>query len=522
MPSHVSRETCKARSGSITRGGTIIRISTLLVCACAALVAAGAARSGLTVGVSEDRGKDVNPQAFVATMQDLGFTQNRASIVWDPAQPDTIGGAQEISQWLPVLQGAGIRVVFSIAPKSARDITGSPSAYGQFAAFVAHVAQTFPTVKDYVIGNEPNQPRFWLPQFDSAGRPLSGAAYEPLLAQSYDALKGVDPTINVIGIGLSPRGNDNPHAPNNISRSPVRFIRDVGIAYRASHRAKPIMDELAFHPYPAVNTDPPDFGYSWPNAGLPNLDRIKQAVWDAFNGTAQPTFAENGRESMAPLELELDEVGYQVAIPPALAGLYFGTETVPTIDEATQAEYYWTVIMDAECDPSIRSLSFFLLEDEPDLSRWQSGVERVDGSHRPSYDAVKSAIAQTHGNCQQGMATWRHATGVVAPTVAWGLLRHTARWTKWRINAGAGELASFRAGIFKAGTSRRSIVRSLTIGRPRALLSASGVIKAKARSVAFPSRRLKRGRYVIAIRLTSTMNPARTTLFISRTVRVGV
>ena len=449
----VRRRTCKSTSGSITRGGTIIRISSLLVSACAALALAGAAGSGLIVGVSEDRGKDANAAAFFATLNDLGMTQNRATIIWDPAQPDVIGGQDQIAQWLPLAQAAGIRVVFSIAPRHARDITGSPAATGEFATFVRHVAQTFPQVKDYVIGNEPNQPLFWLPQFDQADRPVSAAAYEPLLAQSYDVLKAIDPTINVIGVGLSPRGNDNPHASSNISRSPVRFIHDLGVAYRASHRAKPLMDELAFHPYPAVNTDPPEFGYSWPNAGLSNLDRIKQAVWDAFNGTAQPTFAETGMQSMAPLKLELDEIGWQVAVLPGLAGLYTGTENVPTVDEATQAEYYRDVIMSAECDPSIRSLNFFLLMDDPDLSHWQSGVERIDDSHRESYNAVKTAIAQTGGNCQQGMGTWRHTKAVVLPKVAWGSLKRPARWTRWRISAGAGEEALFRAGIFKAGTT---------------------------------------------------------------------
>jgi hypothetical protein len=494
----------------------------VLVCACAALVVAGAARSSLTIGVSEDRQKDTNASAFFATMNDLGLTQNRASITWDPAQPDVIGGQDLIAQWLPVAQAAGVRVVFAIAPKSARDITNSPAATGQFAAFVAHVAQVFPQVKDYVIGNEPNQPRFWLPQFDeTTGRPLSAAAYEPLLAQSYDALKAVDPTINVIGVGLSPRGNDNPQATSNKSRSPVRFMHDLGVAYRASHRAKPIMDQLAFHPYPPVNTAPPDVGYSWPNAGLPNLDRIKQAVWDAFNGTAQPTFAEKGTVSLNPLMLQLDEVGWEVAPLPGLAGLYTGTETKPTIDETTQAENYREVIMSAECDPSIRSLSFFLLMDEPDLSGWQSGLERIDGSHRPSYDAVKTAIAQTHGNCQQGVTTWRHTAGVVLQRVSWGLLRRTTHWTKWRISAGAGEEALFRAGIFKATTSKRAILRSLTTGRPSAILTATGTIKAQTRTIAFPSRRLHRGRYVIAIRMSSTMNTARATLLISRVLRVG-
>jgi hypothetical protein len=519
MPSHVSRQTCKARTGSITEEGIIIRISALFASACALLALAGAAQAGLVVGVSDDRPKDA---AFFQALGDLGLKQNRATIVWDPAQPNVIAGQAQIAQWLPLAQSAGVRVVFSILPKHARDITGSPSAAGQFADFVRLVAQTFPQIKDYVIGNEPNQPYFWLPQFDTTDRPVAAGAYEPLLAASYDALKAIDPTINVIGVGLSPRGNDNPHAKSNISRSPVRFVHDLGVAYRASHRAKPIMDELAFHPYPAANTDPPETGYKWPNAGLPNLDRVKQAAWDAFNGTAQPTFAEPGVRNLHPLQLELDEIGYQVAPLPGIAGLYTGTENVPTVDEAAQAEYYWNVLMSAECDPSIRSLSFFLLMDEPDLSKWQSGLERVDGSHRESYNAVKTGLAQTHGDCQQGTLSWRHVKGVLVAHASWGTLRRTARWTKWRISAGANEEALFRAGIFKAGTSKRTIAKSLTKGRPRAVLTATGTIKAKTRTIAFPSRRLKRGRYVMAIRMRATMNTGRATLFISRVIRVGV
>ena len=51
------------------------------------------------------------------------------------------------------------------------------------------------------------------------GKAAACAAYEPLLAASYDALKAVDRTITVIGVGLGPRGNDNPLAPRATSRS---------------------------------------------------------------------------------------------------------------------------------------------------------------------------------------------------------------------------------------------------------------------------------------------------------------
>ena len=110
---------------------------------------------------------------------------------------------------------------------------------------------------------------------------MSGAAYEALLATSYDALKEVDPGINVIGLGLSSRGNDAPGASGNVSTSPVVFLEGVGAAYRASGRTRPLMDELAYHPYPRRDTDSLTEGFLWPNAGVTNLGRIKQAVWDA-------------------------------------------------------------------------------------------------------------------------------------------------------------------------------------------------------------------------------------------------
>jgi len=179
-----------------------------------------------------------------------------------------------------------------------------------------------------------------------------------------DAVKAVDPKITVIGFGLSPRGNDNPRASSNISTSPVRFIRDLGAAYRASGRLRPIMDEPAFHPYPNPSSanDPLSKGYQWPNAGVPNLDRIKQAFWDAFNGTAQPTFAEaGGARSLAalvppPTDLVLDETGWQTSIPAESRTAYTGVENSKTVSEATQARIYGDLIRLVACDPDVASL----------------------------------------------------------------------------------------------------------------------------------------------------------------------
>src|SRR6266536_923808 len=229
---------------------TRLAVTFALTCACFALAAP--ARAGVSVGVADDQavGAPDGGAAFFAVMNDIGLREARLTVNWDPTQPGTIENQTQIESLLPIATLRGIRIIFSVMTAKARSVTSSPEAATEFAGFLQLVVRTFPTVKDVVVGNEPNQPRFWQPQFDARGRGVSAAAYEALLARSYDALKAVDPSINVIGVGLSPRGNDNPSAAGNVSTSPVKFLQGLGAAYRASRRSAPLMDELAFHPYP--------------------------------------------------------------------------------------------------------------------------------------------------------------------------------------------------------------------------------------------------------------------------------
>lgn len=503
----------------------------VICCAAATLALASGAAAKVSFGITEDTGALGDPNTFYSTLDDLGVNDNRIGIEWDPASPTTIPDQPTLDYWIPSAAIHGIRIVLAVSPAHPRDVTSSPAAIGKFAAFVQELARTYPYVKDFVIGNEPNLNRFWQPQFNPNGTSASGAAYEPLLASSYDALKAVDPTINVIGIGLSPHGNDNPLAPSNVSTSPVRFIHDVGVAYRASKRTKPIMDELAFHPYPLQNSDPPLKGYPWPNAGIPNLDRIKQAAWDAFNGTAQPTFNERGKPALAhPLKLDLDETGWQVAIPSSLASKYFGTENVIPVDEATQAQYYQDIIRFVSCDYDVRSLSFFHLVDEANLDRWQSGLMRIDDSKRPSYNAVKTAIAQTGGTCALTPPGWMHTTTVTGGKVLFGALtRKTTKNKRWRLVATAQEDATYVAGIFRLGSpklkaaARKAITKSLANPRAKPLLAAAGTVKAySSKLVSLQKRGVRRsGWYVYGIRLGAAMNPQRSLTAISRPFRVG-
>jgi hypothetical protein len=500
-----------------------IRAAAALAAACVVLALAGPAAADLQIGVVDDQAKGAEPERFFGQMRDIGLSEVRVTILWDPAAPTLIRDQAEIERMLPFAQARGIRVLFVIDLAHPRAVGNSAAAAGRFAAFAGLVARTFPTVKDIIIGNEPNQTRFWQPQYSPKGSPAACVAYERLLAASYDVLKQVDPAIKVIGVGLSPRGNDAPKAKSNVSRSPVRCLRDIGAAYRGSARRRPIMDEFSFHPYPKSDRDPHLKGYQWPNAGVPNLDRIKQAVWDAFNGTRQPLFAERGRAGG--LKFRLDEVGWQVRVIASAAHAYEGRENVPTTEEGRQAQIYGSVIRYLACDPSVRSLLFFGLIDEPLLDRWQAALLRADGTPRPAYGVVKNTFAQTGGRCTGKARSWRHTQTVVGARATFPRTRLVpAKQRSWGFKVRAEETALFRAGIFRlkrpARVDRKGIARSLA--RTGGVLRATGTAKAYwTPLVKFRSRSLKPGWYVYGVRLAAEMNPRRTATFVSRPFRVG-
>jgi hypothetical protein len=506
------------------------------IAAFAALTLPAVAAAELRVGVTDDlgRGAPDGGIAFLSSLNELGFSENRVSIVWDPDAPRTLAEQLNFERYVANAALTGIRIVVAVYPARPTAVSDTPDGAAKFAAFVGTLAQTYPQVTDFIVGNEPNQPRFWRPQYANNGAPVACASYEATLAASYDVLKAVNPAITVIGVGLSPRGNDNPFAPVNSSTSPVRCLRDIGAAYRASRRTKPIMDELAFHAYPEQDTQPFGVTYAWPRAGLMDLARIKQAVWDAFNGTAQPTFDERGRSVFLPaLRLRVAEVGWQVGVLPSAQSAYIGTENVSTTNEASQANAYTQAIRLLECDPSVNSLLFFGLQDESDLSRWQAGLVRADGTRRPSYDAVKAALGISHGACTRTPSSWAHVTKVIGASARFPKPRTIlpARSKHWSFAAGAKEDARFTAGLFRlarrpaAPQWKALIGRSLSAARSSSLkpaLRLTGRVKAPwGRQITFPQRRLKPGFYVYAIRLAAEMNPARATVVMSKPFRIG-
>src|SRR3954449_2060726 len=227
------------------------RMTAVVASACLALVLAGAA-SSTTFGVADDAGKyaEDGGAGFFTMLTQLGMTENRMAAFWDPAQPATIYDQAFFDRAVPQAQKRAIEVIFSIYPLKARALVDTPNGVQLFAQYAAKVVQRYPYVRKVICLNEGNQPRFHQPQFDESGKGISGYVQEQAMAACYDAVKAVDPKITVIAFGLSPRGNDDFEASSNVSHSPIRFLEEVGEAYRASGRTKPIADEVSIHCYP--------------------------------------------------------------------------------------------------------------------------------------------------------------------------------------------------------------------------------------------------------------------------------
>jgi hypothetical protein len=509
------------------------------VAACIATSAAGAAKAtvngALQYGVSDDWPKyHACGDVWWTSAQDIGYRDLRITVQWDGTNTIDAGLLNAVN----CASSKGVQLVVSIYPAKPNLIGSSDAAQTAFANFVALVATTAgPTVTNFIVGNEPNVNRFWQPQYVN-GKDAAGADYEHTLAKAYDALKTVRPDALVWGPAISSRGNDDANATSNPSHSPVWFIKDMGDAYRASGRTTPIFDVFDIHPYPPIqDTDPFSKPFQWPQAGAANLDRIKQALWDAFHGTGQPTPTEqpDGRTTQGvnaarfsqpqALPISLDEVGEQTVITGHEAAYTDGPESITPISEQQQAANHVALMEIAACDPDVQSLFFFPLIDESDVHNgFQSGNLFADLQPKQSYAAVKAKIASAQGSCQGGVPgvpeTWQHTTSVIGAKAFFGgtgvvhAPNRGAQQRAWGFSATASEDANYTATLTR--------VSGPSGGSPTTIDTTTGLIHAYyTPAIKFQSTSHPIGYYQLSITLSAAVNPGRTSHFVSNVFTLG-
>jgi hypothetical protein len=505
--------------------------------AVAALTLAGSAGADpMRYGVADDWPK-FHPCGDIwwTSVKDIGYQDVRMTVQWDAGAPTVIPFESNLKLAIDCAKLNDVRPILVIYPAKPSAIGSNAAMQVQFATFVSLVGQAFPDVQDFIVGNEPNVNRFWQPQY-VGGRDAAATDYEHTLAQSYDALKSVRPDSIVWGPGVSSRGNDNADAASNPSHSPVWFIKYMGDAYRASGRSTPIFDEFNFHPYPPTqDTDTFSKKFQWPQAGAANLDRIKQALWDAFNHTGQPTVTEQYggfvAQFAAPqrLPIDLDEAGEQTVVT-GHESAHDGTwENVVPISEAAQSANHVELAEIAACDPSVKTVLWFPLIDDTGISTgFQSGNLFADFATKQSYTGMKNKIASAQGNCQGGVAgvprTWSHTAQVIGAQGIFGGPGTDVGSAAANKPAGAmGVWTSLTVNEDATYTATLSQVSGPAGGGGKTIATLTGTAKAYFKpGLNFRSPRpLATGYYQVAIALKAATNPSRTTTLTSKTFQVG-
>jgi hypothetical protein len=456
----------------------------------------------LLVGAAEDVVRQptvVQAKTQLDLLSLAGLRAARITSKWSPGlRAPTPAEQNAIDVVADAASLTGTRVMVSVFHGEWPNTPLTDGARNEFASYAAAIARDNPTIRDFVIGNEPNLNRFWMPQFGSAGENLAASAYLTLLARTYDELKKVSPKIQVIGGAVSPRGSDNPGGIRP-THSPTTFITDLGNAYRLSQRTLPIMDSFAIHPYQDNSSTPPSFAHPLNTTiAIADYDKLVKLLGQAFDGTAQPG---------STLPIVYGEFGVETTIPSSKTGLYTGKEieAVKPVDLATQAAYYREALAMAFCQPNVKTFLFFHAVDESNLDRWQSGLYYSDGTPKPSLAAVDEATRDTRGGVIARCPGLSLSPGA---KVSYPRGKSLAKIPlKVRLTCNIDCTYRVRLELYPRGSTTLST-------RGKAL---AGVAK----TVRLPARRVARGSYRFTVTLTAPVNTGPPTNLVSEPVTLG-
>ncbi len=392
------------------------RLTLILAASFALLAVAGPASASpyAQYGIQDDAWLTYGPGTLdsrLDTLDDLGVDLVRFTINWHEVEKRRgvreWGGADTVLRGLRA-HGIGAVVTLYGTPRWAnggRSPNWAPTKGASFANFAVAAAKRYPFVQKWLIWNEPNQRR-WL-------RPTTPRAYvQKLLNPAFNAMHRSRRGIKVGGGVTAPRG-----AYRGVS--PVDWIRGMRAAGAR-------LDAYAHHPYPLRRGETPSAG------GCAHCSTITMATLDRL--LAEVKRAWGGKR------IWLTEYGYQTNPPDRLLG----------VSPGLQARYLGEAARRVHGAPRVDMLIRYLYKDEPDVSRWQSGLTTVGGSPKPSLRAFSLPLVQVSRRGER--------------TVLWGQVRPGKGRQRYI-------LQQFRAGKWRTvgGTRRTSsrgyLTRTVRAGR---------------------------------------------------------
>ncbi len=345
----------------------------VLICAPAAAAAAlfapaAAPAPGVRFGIQDDAwlmyGAGTLSQRL-DLLQRLGADVVRFSIHWNDVaatQPQRALSANDPAyRWgvydtvLNGLRARGITPVVTLlgtpgwANGGARPNV-APTSGRSFGDFAYAAAKRYSFVREWTVWNEPNQ-RLGL------SNPSPRLYVTRLLNPAYAAIHRANPRAIVAGGVTAPRGNTG-------GVGPLAWIRGM----KAAHAR---LDAYAHHPYPSrpgIETPFRGACASCDTITMANLDRLLREVRRDFG--AKPVW--------------LTEYGYQTNPPDRILG----------VSPALQAAYIGQSSLRAYREPGVTMLINFLVRDEPELGRFQSGLFTVSGKAKPAASAFPFPLAQ--------------------------------------------------------------------------------------------------------------------------------
>ena len=356
---------------------------------------AGAA-SGVRYGIQDDAWLVHGPGTLdsrLDRLERLGVDLVRFNLHWDRIEPVRGELAWEESDLvLEGLRDRGIPAVVGIvgAPRWAnggRTPNFAPGATS-FAGFARAAATRYGWVGQWLMWNEPNQAR-WL-------RPASPAVYvRQILNPGYAAIHAVNPRAKVAGGMTAPRASSG-------GVSPVAWIRGMRAAGAR-------LDAYAHHPYPSSTRETP-FGGGCGHCAtitMATLERLLSEVRRAFGAK----------------RIWLTEYGYQT-------GPY-------GVTQQRQAELIGQSGLRVHRAPQVDMLIHYLVEDEPEAERFQSGLFQVSGRAKLAALAFPLPIAQ--------------AGRSAGKLVLWGQVRPRSGVQTFRVQVRTGGVWRFSGGFRRTG-----------------------------------------------------------------------